>query len=347
MSKSKRKRKLLISVMVMIVVISSTVALTLAYRTDITNVVVNEFETPVIDTAIEETFNGVTKTNVTVTNSVDSDVDVYARVKFVVQTLEAVLDSYGNPVMQNEYGIDVYVIYNENGTISGYSLTDDGIPDSGLSYTTLTYKTGAIVATPTSYGDDGYLLNLPINIVNDFEIGGLNVDFTGNGNADWFTDANQETGIYFYKYSLAPGESAYDLITDIKQEVFYEDTIIRLTVLVDSVQVDGVEDAWVNVNQSGNNILLDGQYVGDTSADTVSVAYLDANGNPILYSSTYDQATDATGVPPIASYTSYIQRFIGADEDVNNEDDYEETQGYNSYGISLTTDETMPVGTIE
>lgn len=294
---SKYKKKMVLSLTMMLLIITATIAVTLAYRSDTTNVVVNEFETPEIETNIKEEFtDGITKTNVTATNDTTSDVDVYVRLKFVVQTLEFTDD-------------------NNNGEY------DEG-------------ETGDIVATPSSFDDDGYLENLPITILNVFEVEGLNIDYTGSGEADWFTDAKQETGIYFYKYSLAPGESAYDLVSSVDQEVYYEGVIVRLTVIVDSVQVDGVEDAWVNVNQSGNGVLLDGTTL---TGDEVSVAYLDANGNPILYSATYNEEDDATGVPPTESYTDYLQRFSGEDSNNNEEDDYKETQGYSSYSFSLTT----------
>ncbi|MFI3327206.1 MAG: hypothetical protein R3Y35_13700, partial [Clostridia bacterium] len=206
------------------------------------------------------------------------------------------------------------------------------------------YKSGDIIATPDSFDVNGFLLNEPINIMNVLEVTGLNVDFTGNGYADWFTDSAQETGIYFYKYSLSPGETAYDLITDMKQEIFYEDTIVRLTVLTDSVQVDGVEDAWVNVLQSET--------------------YTDANGNPVLYSSTY--VTGSTGVEPnynrvaANNFTDITSVTVGSDgsiesitpqtdsetdEDFVNyvqrfSDNYDDTDSVNSFGVDLVNNNT-------
>lgn len=281
---SSKKKKMIISSASLLLIVGVTVGLTLAYLADSTTALVNTFVAPTINTSVKEDFyNNTVKTSITATNEEDSDMDVYVRLKFVVQTLE----------FDDE--------------------DSDGEFDEG--------ETGDIVATPTSFDEDGYLLNLPINIINVFNIEGLNIDFTGNGNGDWFTDANEETGIYFYKYSLSPGESAYDLATNVTQEVYYEGVIVRLTILVDSVQVDGVEDAWVNdVNQSEN--------------------YVDANGNPILYSATYDQADDATGVPPTADRVAvedtgtddssggvgYVQRFST---------NYDSTKGKNSFGSGL------------
>lgn len=280
---SKYKKKMVLSLTMMLLIITATIAVTLAYQSDITQVVVNKFETPVIETNIEEEFtDGITKNNVTATNDTTSDVDVYVRLKFVVQTLEFTDDN------------------------------NNGVYDEG--------ETGDIVATPSSFDDDGYLENLPITIINVFDVQGLNIDYTGEGNADWFTDADQETGIYFYKYSLSPGESAYDLVTEIYQEVYYEGVIVRLTVVVDSVQVDGVETAWVNVNQS----------------DT----YVDANGNPILYSATYEDG--ATGVLPTydrVAVDSLDSVLLDTDGDYGYlqrySTNYEDTAGLNSYGTDL------------
>ncbi|MFI3327186.1 MAG: hypothetical protein R3Y35_13600 [Clostridia bacterium] len=291
--KTIKNRKLSISLIAIIMVLSSTVALTLAYRTDITTALVNTFNPASIEVDVEEDFDNITKTNVTATNSEESDTDVYVRLKFVVQTLEWV-DEDGDGE------------YDEN-------------------------ETGDIVATPSSFDEYGYLLNLPITILNVLDITGLNVDFTGSGQADWFTDATESTGIYYYKYSLAPGESAYDLATGITQEVYYDGVVVRLTVLVDSIQVDGVEDAWGDVNQSGNT------YSYDEGNETITVdednQYVDANGNPILYSSTYTDENGGTGVPPYEDYTEYTQRFNDENE---TEDTYDTTQGVDSFDDALT-----------
>ncbi|MFI3326880.1 MAG: hypothetical protein R3Y35_12020 [Clostridia bacterium] len=336
-----KNKKMLISLVSIALIITSTIALTLAYKTDTTSIITNIFNPPEIETQIEETFDGVVKTNVTVTNTEESDTDVYVRLKFVVQTLEAVYDSEGYPIMVDKDGTDVYVDYNEGGTIAGYYTNDEKTTAYVYDKTqdlVLFYKSGDIIATPDSFDVNGYLLNEPINIMNVLEVTGLNVDFSGSGYADWFTDSAQETGIYFYKYSLAPGETAYDLVTDIIQEVYYEDTIVRLTVLTDSVQVDGVEDAWVNVNQSNT--------------------YTDANGNPILYSSTYvegttgaepnynriaaDDFTDITSVTVVngsitsidpqtdsetgEKFVNYVQRFSS---------NYDDTDNVNSFDVDL------------
>ncbi|MFI3326887.1 MAG: hypothetical protein R3Y35_12065 [Clostridia bacterium] len=256
-----KNKKLLVSLLCMALIVTTTVFVTLAYQTATTTKIVNEFETPEIETEIIEEFDGISKEDVTVTNSADSDVDVYVRLKFVVSTMEAV--------------------YEEDGSLATY------IGDDGNKY----YETGDIVATPSSFDEYGYLANHTTTIINVFDVEGLNT-------TDWMLDPIGD-GVYYYKYSLAPGESAYDLVSSIYQTVYYDGVIVVLTIISDSVQVESGVEVWTDVAQS---------------------EYIDANGNPILY------LKDDDTTVPTDNYTNYTQRF---------DSNYEDTSGKYLDGTDL------------
>lgn len=248
-----KNKKALISLISVILIAATTIVFVLAYKTDKTVEVINEFETPEIETPIEEEFDGKYKEDVTATNSADSDVDVYVRLKFVVNTM------------------------------------DD--------------STGEIVATPSSYDEYGYLANHATTIVNVFDVAGLNT-------LDWMLDPIGD-GVYYYKYSLAPGESAYDLVSSIYQTVYYDGVKVTLTILVDSVQVDSVQDVWTDVIQSD---------------------YVDVNGNKILYLAD-DETTE-----PSEDYTDYTSRYAeiyDEDKDEYVTGNYDTTSGKDSSSNNL------------
>ncbi len=272
---SPQQKKRILTLASVAVLATAAIAITLALLTDPTDTIVNEFDPPEIETEIEEGFDGINKTNVTATNSADSTTDVYVRLKFVVNVMEPV--------------------YGSDGITPKTYVDEDGHTR---------YETGDIIVTPSSYNDDGYLENLPITLTNVLDVSGLNL-------TDWFTDGSQDTGTYYYKYSLAPGESAYDLVGQIYQEVYYEGVVVTLTVLLDSVQVAAFVD--------------DGNAATTQPWSAVSVsAYTDANGNGILY------LDGEAG--PTANYNTYTQRFLSGE----NGDTYTSTAGYYSDGTPIT-----------
>ncbi|WP_249030082.1 hypothetical protein [Tannockella kyphosi] len=242
-----KNKKTMMSLCLIVMFLVSAIGLTIAYKIGVSDEIENNFETPTIVTPIEEEFDGVVKESVTASNSSDSDVDVYVRLKFVVNTMEVIYGDNGYPILIDELGNEYSTTINEDGEVV---VSDENYDSTTAS--TLTYKTGALVATTSSFDENGYLANHATTITNVFDVEGLN-------DTDWISDGD---GVYYYKYSLAPGETANTLVEKIYQEVFYDGVVVTLTIIVDSVQVDGLEDSWQDVSLT-------------TDSDDNPVVYLD------------------------------------------------------------------------
>ena len=100
--KTRKVKVILLSLaLIMVMAISGT----LAFITASSNDVNNTFEPGRVTCKVDETFNGTTKTNVTITNT--GNVRAYIRAEIVVTWQNENGDVYGKPVAQNEYELSV------------------------------------------------------------------------------------------------------------------------------------------------------------------------------------------------------------------------------------------------
>ena len=101
------KRKAIITAAALVLLLCAAVGGTLAWMTAQTDPVTNTFEAGKVTTYVNETFNGQTKTNVTVQNT--GSIKAYIRAAIVVNWADASGNVCGvAPVENTDYSIDLY-----------------------------------------------------------------------------------------------------------------------------------------------------------------------------------------------------------------------------------------------
>lgn len=310
--KAKAKYVILASLLVAILLIPTTVFFTLAYRTDTTEEITNNFDPKEVVIKIIEDFDGAIKKDVTITNT--GEVDAYVRFKITISAIDGDGNVVALPISMintsdtvadlTYRGIDIsdFTIINyvddnngENTTdVDSKSWTDSFVEKDGIYYYSSIVKVDEVIdifdsATFNIPIFDPSVIDLPLPLIDD--AGNPYYVFNSDGNLCYqydkttgeytaylpYIDSNENV-LYYTTDGNAAADTNSQYTSLLDEDGTYTYMLSSytpvLTIVAESIQANGVVEAW------GVTLDNDGKITGAT-AITIEQSDADYSSNPV------------------------------------------------------------------
>lgn len=275
MKKVKPKFAVIVSCLLLLAMVSTTIVYTLAYRTNVTETVVNTFDPVDVEIKIDEKFDGEVKEDVGITNT--GDIEVYIRFKISVSAIDEDGNIISLPISLINTSDTVADLTQRAIDICDFTITnnDDGDPadwtDSFIEIDGIYYYSSLVAVDETVSIFDSATFNVPIfdPAVLDLPFPLIDDDgdpyyvFNSDGDLCYQTDTNDN----YVAYDL-DGEDAGAGYTSLLDEdgtftYMLSSYTPVITIVAESVQANGVVEAW------GVTLDSDGKITTTAVANTV------------------------------------------------------------------------------